>query len=272
MKLSYFQLLSNDPINIGIGHIKIPTVRDRREIGEFEWWKYAIYSGMTIDNYFEAFLPDKYEEFLATPYEQRIKVEIYDLLDLASAQVYVDMFNFFFEEHVVFDIPTKEFRLFKYISIKNEETDETEDKKILVGRITRKSFQIVLDIIFQITNMNKEKSLDEELSKMNEEKDASMILFLKKRKDAKRKRQPKHVKQDPKYDIGNILSIVSAYGDNGLNCLNIDDVTIPQLYDQFTRIIMDRSYQLGARNVSVWGDKDKQFDTSSYMININEEN
>lgn len=270
MKLSYFQLLSNEPINIGIGHIKIPTIRDRREIGEFEWWKYAIYSSMTIDNYFEAFLPDKYEEFLATPYEQRIKLEIYDIMDISSIQVYVDMFNFFFEEHVIYDIQTKEFKLYKYMNIENKETGELENKKFLVGKITKKSFQIVLDIIFQITNMNKEKSLDDELSKMNEKKDASMILFLKRRKDAKKKRQQKKVKQDPKYDIGNIISIVSAYGNNGLNCLNIDNITIPQLYDQFTRIIMDRAYELGARSVSVWGDKDKEFDTSAYMININE--
>lgn len=272
MKLSYFQLLSNEPINIGIGHIKVPTIRERRELGEFEWWKYAIYSSMTIDNYFEAFLPDKYEEFLTRPYEERVNTSIYDIMDMSSIQVYVNMFNFYFEEDVVYDIRSKEFRLFKYLNIKNEQTGEMERKKFLVGKITRKTFQTVLDIIFQISNMNKEKSLEDELSQMNEEEDAGMILFLKKRKDAKKKRQPKHVKSDPKYDIGNIISIVCAYGENGINCLNVNDITIPQLYDQFTRIIMDRSYQLGARSVSVWGDKDKEFDTSAYMININEEN
>lgn len=268
MKLSYFQLLSNDPVDIGIGHIKIPTVKDRRKLGEFAWWTYAVYSSMTIDNFYEAVFPEDYDKFLSLPYEDRIKVTIFDIMDIPSIQIFVDIFNFYFEEEVIYDIPSKEFHLYKYLNVENEETKELELKKILVGKITRKIFQSALDIISQISNINQEKTREDNLSKYNEKEDPVMFAFIKKRKKLKKK---SNQKQDPKYDIGNIISIVSAYGENNINCLNIDDITIPQLYDQFTRIMMDRSYKIGARNVSVWGDKDKKFDPFAYMININEQ-
>jgi hypothetical protein len=65
-----------------------------------------------------------------------------------------------------------------------------------------------------------------------------------------------------------MISVVSAYGENGINCININDITIANLYDQFARIIVDRNYQLHATSVSVWGDKDKQFSGDAYLKNL----
>lgn len=268
-KLSYYQLLSNDPVYIGIGHIKPPTVSERRILGEHLWWQYIMYCSLTVDNYYQAFLKDKYDDFLSAPLEERKAVTLFDLLkyneDVIS--VFVEIFNFYFIENVDFDLNEKVFRIF---NLKYTDSETLSDKEI-VGFITGETFQDVLDIILQISNVKLEKTAEDELSKVD---DPVTLAWLKQREAAMKKRTPKKstAKQDPKFDIGNIVSIVSAYGENGLNCLNIDNVTIPQLYDQLTRILIDRNYKIQARNVSIWGDENNEFQSDIYIKNINQEN
>ena len=80
VNLTYLQLLSSDPIPIGIGHINPPKISDRMRIGEGLWMQYASYMSLTVDSYYSALLPDKYDAFLALPYEERMEVKLFDLV------------------------------------------------------------------------------------------------------------------------------------------------------------------------------------------------
>ena len=87
---------------------------------------------------------------------------------------------------------------------------------------------------------------------------------------AKRTRGKNLDKQDPKYDIGNIISVVCAYHPS-INFTNVGQLTIPQLYDNFQRILIDRNYQIMALNASVWGTEGSDFKEDSYLKNLKEE-
>lgn len=267
VNLTYFELLSTQPINIGIGHIKPPKLQDRRDLGENLWWQYACYMALTVDSFYSAILPDKYDDFLNLPYEERTQVNLFDLVSENNdvLQTYVNAFNFYFVETVEYKIKEKRFEIIKYMT--NNQTGEQERQ--IVGVIDREIFDDVLRILMQISNINNERSVSEELSK---QKDPVVIQMQRRRDKAKAKRtRGKNLdKQDPKYDIGNIISVVCAFS-NSINFTNVDQLTIPQLYDEFQRILIDRNYQIMARNVSVWGTEGSEFKEDSYLQNLHEE-
>ena len=130
-------------------------------------------------------------------------------------------------------------------------------------------FDDVLHILMQISNINNERTVSEELSK---QKDPVVIQMQRRRDKAKAKRtRGKNLdKQDPKYDIGNIIAVVCAYHPS-INFTNVGQLTIPQLYDNFQRILIDRNYQIMALNASVWGTEGSDFKEDSYLKNLKEE-
>lgn len=268
IKLTYFQLLSSESIDIGIGHIKSPKLQDRRNIGEGRWWKYAGYVALTVDTYYSAFLPDKYDDFLALPYEDRIQLNLFDLIteNEDAILIYVQAFNFYFSEKVVYKIREKRFELLdEFIDLKTNEQISR-----LIGVIDRETFDDVLYILMQISNINNERTVSDELSRETD----PVVIQLQRRRDiakAKRTRGKNLEKQDPKYDIGNIISVVCAYS-NSINFTNVNQLTILQLYDQFQRILIDRNYQIMARNASVWGTEGSEFKEDSYLKNLHDEN
>lgn len=267
VNLTYLQLLSSDPIPIGIGHINPPKISDRMRIGEGLWMQYASYMSLTVDSYYSALLPDKYDAFLALPYEERMEVKLFDLVseNVDVLQTYVQAFCFYFVEDVIYKLKEKRFEILR--KYKNEETGETESQ--IIGVIDREIFDDVLHILMQISNINNERTVSEELSK---QKDPIVIQMQRRRDKAKAKRtRGKNLdKQDPKYDIGNIISVVCAYHPS-INFTNVGQLTIPQLYDNFQRILIDRNYQIMALNASVWGTEGSDFKEDSYLKNLNEE-
>lgn len=267
VKLTYSQLLSSEPIPVGIGHIQPPKISDRRRIGEGLWMQYASYMTLTVDSYYSALLPDKYDAFLALPYEERTDVKLFDLVSENTdvIRIYVRAFCFYFVEDVVYRLREKRFEILK--THEDEETGEVESQ--IVGVIDREIFDDVLHILMQISNINNERTVSEELSK---QKDPVVIQMQRRRDEAKAKRtRGKNLdKQDPKYDIGNIISVVCAYHPS-INFTNVGQLTIPQLYDNFQRILIDRNYQIMALNASVWGTEGSDFKEDSYLKNLNEE-
>lgn len=260
IKLTYYQLLSSVPIDIGIGHIKPPKLQDRRQLGENLWWQYACYMALTVDSYYSALLPDKYDDFLALPYEERINLNLFDLVSENEdiVRMYVNAFNFYFEETVTYNIKDQRFEI----------AQNDEDQSI--GIIDKESFEDVLYMLMQASNINNERSISEELSR---QKDPIVIQMQRRRDKAKAKRtRGKNLdRQDPKYDIGNIISVVCAYHPS-INFTNVDQLTIPQLYDNFQRIIIGKTYEIMARNASVWGTEGSEFKGDSYLQNLNEGN
>ena len=67
-----------------------------------------------------------------------------------------------------------------------------------------------------------------------------------------------------------MISSISAHSKT-LNILNIWDLTIFQLYDQFARMRNDDLYMMNSTSVSVWGDKENKFDDTIWFSIINKD-
>ncbi len=83
------------------------------EIGEGLWMQYASYMTLTVDSYYSALLPDKYDAFLALPYEERTDVKLFDLVSENTdvIRTYVRAFCFYFVEDVVYRLREKRFEI-----------------------------------------------------------------------------------------------------------------------------------------------------------------
>ena len=263
MKLSYFQILSQHPIDIEIGHIKPITIGTIRHIGEDIYKSLLFYAVLNVNKFYKNFIPDRYNEYLSSSKEEQDAVSLFDLVcgvdDIIADYEYV--FNLFFVEDIKFSIRDKRFNII-------EKTNEADQDGEVHHVINENNFDEVINIIAQLCNMENSSAQDE-YSNIKDKATRDLYAQI---ENARRKRRSKKAvkKEDPMYNIGNMISVVSAYGNNGLNCLDIDNVTIANLYDQFIRIIIDRQYHISARNVSVWGDSDKKFKGDSYLKNLNE--
>lgn len=267
VKLTYSQLLSSKPTYIGIGHIKPPTVNDRWDLGEGLWGQYTAYVSLTLDNYYCAFLPDKYDDFLNLPFKERTSVNLFDLIseDSDILLIYVNIFNFFFVEKVIYKIKEKRFELYEHLK-----QEDGTIKENITGYIDREIFDDVLAIIMQFTNIHVDRSVSDNLSR--EEDDTTIYIQRRNDKLAAKRGGKRNPLGDSKYDVGNVISVVCAYGNNGINVLNVGDVTMFNLYDQFQRILIDRNYQIMARNASVYGTEGSEFKEDSYLQNFHSEN
>lgn len=67
----------------------------------------------------------------------------------------------------------------------------------------------------------------------------------------------------------NIISALAAHH-NSLNIINIWDLTVYQLNDQFKRQRYIDYYHILSRSVSIWGDKDSKFDDSLWFSNVSD--
>lgn len=276
MKLDYFSLLSPLPFYInGVGSIKSPTLL---EISDIKYPIYQMYLSnllLDVDSYYE--MIDKTNgEYLNSFTKQeknmilRIRNEYVNLdekyksnISLYSIMIF-DKFlinslllalNFFFEDEVIYDSSQKVFILF------NGMVDK-DDQKIQTGIIHEGNYDEVIDVILQRVNISKRK--DEKKLKVKNK--TAERLLEKMKKGSKKAKQ----KEDKKMEIGNLISSISVHSKT-LNIVNIWNLTIFQLYDQFTRIHYDDSYTMNSTSVSVWGDSEKKFDNTMWFSIINKE-
>lgn len=277
MKLDYFSLLSPLPFYVdGVGLIKSPTLR---EISEIKYHTYQVYLSnllLDIDSYYE--MIDKTDgeylnnfteqekdiilnirnEYINLDEKSKKNISIYNIIvfDKFLIDSILYTLNFFFEDEITYDFERRIFLVFNGI------TDEN-NQKIQTGTIYKRNYDDIVNIILQRVNISKKN--DEYKNAKVKNKIAEK--FLKKMQDGNKKNKPK---EDKKMEIGNLISSISAHSKT-LNILNIWDLTIFQLYDQFTRIRHDDSYMMNSTSVSVWGDKENKFDDTIWFSIINKD-
>ena len=151
MKLDYGTQLSPVPIRLSIGSIKKPTLR---EIAELSFDKFSFYEMMlklTTELYYENMCsPEEKEQYNSLPSTERDKITLFDIViknDKLSS-VYLEMFNYFFEETIVFQEGY-------FIILKDdvEYTGEIKPQDIQQNvkfAISSASFQDILEIIQQV--------------------------------------------------------------------------------------------------------------------------
>ena len=261
MRLDYGTQLSPIPITLSIGTLRKPTLKEISQItfDRFSFYEFFLklspetyYTKLRKENDGEAFWDSLTEE-------EKDKITIYNIIeeDEKIRSTYVEIFNFFFVETVIYQEGF--FILLKEnTAIDNPEKIKREQVR---GAIAKDNFSQVMSLLQQICCIyNEEESLDDMKFKNN----LARKLMEKMLKAKKKEQEAK--KSDLNLTIPNIISSL-ANKHPSLNYVNIWDLTIFQLLDAFNRTQANSMYDIDSTRVSVWGDEKKTFDVSLWYKN-----
>ena len=259
MRFDYGTMFSPEPITLSIGGRLIkPTLRQIAKITFNRFNLYEMFLKCTPEDYYTKVLQESGKELWdAIPKDQKDSLTMYDLIirDEHLQTFYSEIFEFFFEEHVCF---MEGF----FILFEGDFEQKTEiPLDNIHGVISDKTFPQVLEAIQQVCCIyDKEEDVEEQRFKNA----LAKKLFEKMRKAAKEQAAKK--KADLNLTIPNIISSVSARHPS-INPINVWDLTVFQLLDQFARLQGDAAYDIDKTRVSVWGDEKKQFDPTRWYKN-----
>ena len=113
--------------------------------------------------------------------------------------------------------------------------------------------EITAEDLTKVKNKNKVMQLMEKMKKGQKQLD----------KTREKKREEKGVASDT--ELANIISCVAAKNHNGLNMINIWDMTIYNLYEQFKLIRENNIHDAETLSVFVWGDESNKFDIDGWF-------
>lgn len=275
MKLDYFTLISPDPLHIhGVGDIKSPTLSEisklESKINTYNY--YVTILLLNIGSYYEEFekeegmffyypndLKNKMlklrDEYASMDNKQKEKITFYNFLmndDILKFKV-AEALNFFIVDKVEFSDKYNMFVTY------NGDLDDDGNLKI-TGAIHSAIYDDVIDIIMQRINIENKRQEKKNLKIKN--KIAEKLLEKMKKGESQKK------KNDEKTSMANIISSLSSHHQS-LNIVNIWNLTVYQLYDQFSKTRINDTYKISSRSVSIWGDKDKKFDDMLWMTMCN---
>lgn len=263
MKLDYGTQLSPAPLELSVGTVRKPTLREISEItfGKFNF--YEVLMDLTPKVYYEKILGGVEDvPWITMTEDERENAEIYDVLvrDEELQRLYEEMFNFFIEEEVVY---AKGVFFVMKTGCTLKPPLKAED---LRGVIQKGNFKQVLGVLRQICCLGGDEEPDKP-PKFKNKKAREIYEKIQKGKQ-KRKEIKKH---DVNLSIPNIISAV-ANKHLSLNLVNIWDLTIFQLLDSFNRLQSNAMYDIDSMRVSTWGDEKKTFDVSLWYKNYFEKN
>ncbi len=252
MKLSYFELLSPDPVNIqNVGGIISPKLKDISSIGINTYQYYLNILLIDLKSYFMMIgQPEQYERLSD---EEKKQIHIFDILTInkQSANLLQDILNFFIKENVIYSSQKRCFLV--------QTTDE------VVGLITRENYLQVCDLICQRNCIK--STQEEDLSKIKNKKAMEIMKKLQKGRSEKSKQN----KSNKNMELGNIISAV-ANKSQSLNILNIWNLTVFQVWDCFSRLSNNSIYDIQSISVATWGNKDNYFDATAWFKRIDSDN
>lgn len=132
--------------------------------------------------------------------------------------------------------------------------------------VPREIYSLITELILQRNGIFPSKTAIEKPKFKSEL--AKKLYYRAKEAEQKRKRNRDN---SASMDLPNILSAVAARHPS-LNMLNIWDITVYQLYDQFKRLQNNTLYDIQSMSVAAWGDSKNNFDPSQWYKNLNTEN
>lgn len=265
MELDYADLLNSYPIPLACGcSIKANTLKeifDKRILGYDIYNLYISLLNMSINDYYS--IIDKDIELYFRNFTKEEKDTILDIrsdfekltdnekenvlpisiifFDKNYVQNIADALSFFTDKKFT---PNLEYRAF--VSIENDEVEAFIDFN---------TFNFVKDIILQRNNIRKKQE-----KKLKFKNKLAKEIYYKIHGSEKEK-------QDINLIMPNIISAVAAKSQS-LNIINIWDLTVFQLYDQFQRLCNNTNFDINSISVGVWGNEENQFDSSIWFKNI----
>lgn len=248
MKLSYFELLSPNPVQIQrVGGILSPKLRDISNIGMNTYQYYLTILLMDVKTYFQMIQQE--EQFDLFSDEDKTKINVFDLLtmDNKSVELLQNALDFFIAEDVVWSNQNNAFLVHK-----NEN---------VIGAITKEIYPQVCDLICQRNCIKSNQ--EDDLSKVKSKKALEIMKKLQKGRVEKAKVS----KSDKNMELGNIISAV-ANKSQSLNIINIWELTVYQVWDCFSRLSNNNIYDIQSMSVATWGNKDNYFDATAWFKRI----
>ena len=304
MKLDHFTLISRKPLKVSnVGSIKPIFLHEIEDITIHVYNNFLSILMLDIntyykwmekeDDYFRYYSQEQKQKVLDVKKqyeeldtEEKLSISFYDLLMYDELLIcsFIEAFDFFFEEEVDFvvngnEITDAQFSFITYnkidtpqkIKLNNgNEYSTIKTNRELVGVINRSNFKDVVDIILQRNSVQREEEITaEDLTKVKN-KNKVMQLMEKMKKGQKqldktreKEREEKGMASDT--ELANIISCVAAKNHNGLNMINIWDMTIYNLYEQFKLIRENNIHDAETLSVFVWGDKSNKFDIDAWF-------
>lgn len=259
-----------------VGHIISPTLRNISKIGYYAYNIHVDTLLSNIQSYYKLIENNSEMYFAACSQEQKaiireIQRDYYEMDEVKRRSVsFLHIFafdpiylqrvlcalNFFFVEYVEFDKEKMSFILY-------EKELKSEEEVKPVGYICGRNYEAVVDLILQRICMSK-SDIDSDNVKVKNKITAKLLEKIK--KGAKKKEK----KADNKMQIPNIISSLATHS-KSLNIINIWDITVYQLIDQFKKQQIEDTYSITASSVSAWGDKDNKFDGTMWLSLVNDE-
>lgn len=262
MKLDYGSLLSPEPISLSIGTIRHPILREISKISFQKFGAYQYFLKLSPEDYYTKINKDYEDYWNNLPEITRKTVSLYDIIlnDEGLRNTYVEIFNFFFVEKIMF---IDNFFVILNVDkqIADSEIEVTED--ILRGAINKGIFNDVLDLLQQVCYLMTDDPDDESKQKFKNEKARKLWQRIK-TAEKKKKESSEH---SADMTLPNIISSVAAKS-LSLNILNIWDITLFQLYDQFNRLQNNDAHSINSMRVAAWGDEKNTFDYALWYKNM----
>lgn len=246
MKLDYSILISPYPLQLEkIGQIKSLTLGEifSPSVTYPVYNSYLSFLLLTPDTYYEEIAKNKLAWYHSLSSKQKSEITTFDLIcnDVSLQKTYTKIFNLFFVEDVFWDNINQVFVV----------SYNSEEKSNVVGVIHRNIFYELCDIILQRCAINQDTEYDN--ANIKSKKARSILDKLKK---GRRKKKPS--KRNKSVEIPNLISSI-AVKSKSINYINIWQLTVYQLYDQFKREQEDVYLDVLKTSVAAYGNKDKRF-------------
>lgn len=257
MFLDYGTQINPLPISLSIGRIKKPKLIDISEITFERFNLYEVFLKMTPEIFYTKIEKDLTEEYWNSLSEdERINITLYDVIlkNEKARGVYIEIFNFFFVEHVIFKDGL-------FILLNEDIEEELIQAENVCGVIHENTFPEILSILQQICCIYSKEESIETLPFKNKLAKALYEQILKAQKKERAER-----KANNDLTIANIISSVCVQHPS-LNYSNIWNITIFQLMDTFNKLQITSVHKIDSIRVAVWGDEKNLYNAALWYKN-----
>ncbi len=242
---------------LSIGSLRKPKLIEIAQLSFDKFSLYETFLKMTPELFYTKIKGDDGKAYWdSLTEEQQDSITMYDLIleDAALQNMYVEIFDFFFIEPIIFKDG-----LFIILN-KTIENDTDISAEDIRGLIQDKTFLQVLDILQQVCCIHSKEDIQKDMKFKNK---LAEKLF-RKMKNAERQ---ENRKADNNLSIPNIISAVSNKHPT-ISPLTVWDLTLFQLLDSFNRIKQNTLFDIDCTRLSVWGDEKKTFDAAFWCKNV----
>lgn len=227
MKLTLWDSVSGNSLSVGnVCHVRQPKLSDIRSLGYDKFFSYVsviLFDPSEIDGEVPMLIPDLETFYILITYPM-------------LRETFFEALSFFVEEDISFDGNNLCLKVYK-------------DNQV-VGEINNGNFNDIQGLVAQIIGTEKEYESDIKFSNKKAKAIYEKCKARKREFDKAKKKEDLAASND--FTLPNIISAVCAKHPS-LNLLNIWDLTILQLYDQFRRLNVITYESVEGLRWAAWG-------------------